>query len=86
MTTIINVRQGTDICTTFIMGKEIVSDNISKQVPNNASKCCEKEKIAHHPLMVNILPFIIIIFSLMIVHIMRLLSYLQAPVLLVGTL
>lgn len=86
MTTIINVRQGTDICTTFIMGKEIVSDNISKQVPNNASECREKEKIAHHPLMVNILPFIIIIFSLMIVHIMRLLSYLQAPVLLVGTL
>lgn len=86
MTTIINVRQGTDICTTFIMGKEIVSDNISKKAPNNASECCEKEKIAHHPLMVNILPFIIIIFSLMIVHIMRLLSYLQAPVLLVGTL
>lgn len=86
MTTIINVRQGTDICTTFITGKEFVSDNISKQAPNNASECCEKEKIAHHPLMVNILPFIIIIFSLMIVHIMRLLSYLQAPVLLVGTL
>lgn len=43
-----------------------------------------EEKTAHHPLIVK--PFIIIIFSLMIVHIMRLLSYLQAPVLLVGTL
>ena len=39
------------------MGKGTVSDNISEQAPNEGSECYGKRKIAHHPLIVNILPF-----------------------------
>lgn len=67
-----------NICKTFTMGKRIVSDNISQQAPSEEEWVLWEKKIAHHTLIVNILPFIIIIFSLMIVHIMRLLSYLSS--------
>lgn len=53
----------------------IVTDDISKQEQSKESVMGRKrKKTVHHPLVVNILPFIMMmIFSLMIVHIMRLL-------------
>lgn len=49
----------TAIWKTFIMGTGIVSNNISEQAPSE-EWVLWKEKIAHHSLIVNILPFIII--------------------------